>query len=63
MCFDAVIRAAVAEYRNSFAFPHWSQDERLAARAAVRGMMVRLDRYDDFCLAIGLLDEARDAVS
>jgi len=52
MPYDPVMNAAIAEYDNSFNFPYWNLEERMAARAAVRGLMVRLGRYDEFCVAL-----------
>lgn len=43
-----VIDAALGAYRNACTFPHYTEEQRLAARSAVRDMMVRLDLYDEF---------------
>jgi|GEM_PF-2768295 len=60
---DATMAAAIAEYDHSFSYPHWTKNERAAARAAIRGLMVRLGRYDEFCFELGARGENVDAVS
>ena len=63
---DPFMTAAIAEYELSFTYPLWNDGERAAARAAVRGMLVRMGRYDEFLIEYAMpkeLREADDAVS
>lgn len=49
-----IIDAALGAYENACTFPHYTDDQRIAARSAVRDMMVRLDLYDAFLEAQGI---------
>ncbi|MCT4608638.1 MAG: hypothetical protein N4A70_05475 [Pelagimonas sp.] len=63
MTFDALIRAAVEENRQSFRNPSWSKPQKLAAHIALGALMVRLGRFDDYCKALELAGEGDDAMS
>lgn len=43
-----IIEAALGAYENACTFPHYTDEQRVAARSSVRDMMVRLDLYDQF---------------
>lgn len=60
---DATMAAAIAEYEDSLSYPLWTKEERAAARAAIRGLMVRLGRYDEFCFELGTRGGNADALS
>lgn len=49
-----IIDAALGAYENACTWPHYTDDQRCAARSAVRDMMVRLDLYDEFLEAQGI---------
>ncbi len=62
-----IIEAALGGYENACTFPHYTEEERVAGRSAVRDMMVRLDLYDEFLEAQDITPtkyrRGRDAVS
>ena len=63
---DPFVKAAIAQYEQSFTYPLWDDGERAAVRSAVRGMLVRMGRYDEFLIEYAIpkeQSEARDAVS
>ena len=47
---DDVMKAAVEEYLLIHAAE--GEDQRLGRHSAIRGLMVRLNRYPDFCAAL-----------
>ncbi|UTS79548.1 hypothetical protein [Phaeobacter piscinae] len=50
-----IIDAALGAYENACTWPHYTDDQRVSARSAVRDMMVRLDLYDEFLEAQGIM--------
>lgn len=49
---DGIVRIAVQAFDQIETGGHWNNGERLAARSAVRVMMVRLGLYHEFCEAL-----------
>lgn len=63
---DRFMEAAIAQYEQSFTYPLWNEGERAAVRSAVRGMLVRMGRYDEFLIEYAMPkeeSEGDDAVS
>lgn len=52
---DRFMRAAIAEYEATFNRRDWCHAERAAARAAVRGMLLRMGMLDEFLIAYAVL--------
>lgn len=60
-----VIKAALAELDHTYTFAHYSEEQRIAARSVMRGMMMRLGLYDEYLRAQGITptrDERRNAM-